>query len=234
MAHQDQFEFIGITRDNFPDFFRGTRVLEVGSLDINGSIRRHFDACDYVGIDVGPGPGVDLVVAGQHYAAPTDSFDVVVSCECMEHNPAWRETTANMIRVLRPGGLFLLTCAAPGRPEHGTIRTETYSSPLTAALGQTYYGNLHRRDFEAAGLLQQFGVRADWVNWRVHDYYLSAIKGSSGNAAWSSYTKSVTDWLAGFQPRRTAALKDAVLRLTGEPGVEFFGRLLARLKKQPD
>ena len=48
-------------------------------------------------------------------ALPTASFDVVISCECFEHNPYWRETFLNMTRVLRPGGLFVLTCATTGR-----------------------------------------------------------------------------------------------------------------------
>src|SRR5690606_19424692 len=103
-------------------FFRGTRVLEVGSLDLNGSVRSNFSGCDYLGIDVAAGPGVDLVCQGQDYDAPDGSFDVVTSCEAMEHNPYWRETFANMLRLCRPGGLILMTCATTGRGEHGTTR----------------------------------------------------------------------------------------------------------------
>lgn len=59
-------------------------MLEVGSMDINGTIREFFRD---TGLDVTPGPRVDVVCGGQEYAAPDRSFDVVLSCEAMEHNP---------------------------------------------------------------------------------------------------------------------------------------------------
>jgi len=50
-----------------------------------------FSDCDYIGLDVAPGNGVDIVCEGQNYDAPDESFDVVISCEVMEHNPFWRK-----------------------------------------------------------------------------------------------------------------------------------------------
>ena len=136
MSHPDQIHFLDLAKKGLPAFFTGQRVLEVGSLDINGAARSFFDDCEYVGLDVGEGPGVDVPVRGEDYGAPDASFDVVISCECMEHNPEWLATTRNMLRMLRPGGLFLLTCAGPGRKEHGTSRTTPGSSPLTVEAGQ--------------------------------------------------------------------------------------------------
>jgi SAM-dependent methyltransferase len=146
MAHPQQQDFVSAIRHAFPDRFAGTRVLEIGSLDINGSVRRHFQGCDYIGIDVGEGPGVDVVCQGQDYDAKAGSFDVVISCECMEHNPFWRETFLNMMRLCRPGGLVLMTCATSGRPEHGTQRTTPEDAPL---IEWDYYKNLTARDFRA-------------------------------------------------------------------------------------
>ncbi len=120
MAHPAQSEFIGRVKAIFPGHFRGAKVLEIGSLDINSTIRGLFEACDYTDIDIGPGPGVDIVCEGQNYAAPIASFDVVISCEAIEHNPYWAETFRNMVRLVKPEGLVLMTCATLGRAQHGT------------------------------------------------------------------------------------------------------------------
>jgi SAM-dependent methyltransferase len=144
MAHPQQQNFIALIKSAFPGFFAGGRVLEIGSLDINGSVRSHFAAQEYIGLDVGPGPGVDVVCQGQNYDAQDGTFDVVVSCETMEHNPYWRETLANMLRLCRPGGLVLITCATTGRPEHGTRRTTPKDAPL---IEWDYYGNRTAADF---------------------------------------------------------------------------------------
>jgi SAM-dependent methyltransferase len=148
MARYQQQKFVAEVRAHFPKFFEGTKVLEVGSWIVNDTVRSHFGACDYVGTDVAEGPGVDVAVVGQDLAFPTGAFDVVISCECFEHNPFWLATFLNMARMLRPGGLFVFTCAGIGRGEHGTNRRFP-SGSLTAAAGhQDYYCNLSQRDFE--------------------------------------------------------------------------------------
>jgi hypothetical protein len=52
MAHQEQKDFVQKLRNNFSNFFTDKKVLEIGSLNINGSIREFFDNCKYTGIDV--------------------------------------------------------------------------------------------------------------------------------------------------------------------------------------
>lgn len=156
MAHYTQHQFVRWMKDFFPDYFQNKSVLEIGSLDINGSVRAFFDNCQYIGLDVGPGPGVDVVCGGQEYAAKDASFDVVCSFEAMEHNPYWKETFANMIRLVKPGGLIVMTCATHGRPEHGTSRSKPADSPLTAEIGWDYYRNLASDDFEEAFEMRQY------------------------------------------------------------------------------
>jgi SAM-dependent methyltransferase len=147
MAHHSQNVFFRQVRQAFPDHFQWANVLEVGSLDINGSIRDLFEYCNYVGVDVGPGPGVDFAVPGQEVAYPDESFDITVSAECFEHNPYWAETFENMKRMTKVGGIIAFTCAGKDRPEHGTSRTDAGSSPLTVGIGWEYYRNLEESDF---------------------------------------------------------------------------------------
>ena len=106
-----------------------------------------FERCHYTGIDVGEGPGVDIVCPGQLYNAPDKTYDVVLSAECFEHNPYWLETFQNMIRMCKDGGLVFFTCATYGREEHGTTRSSPEASPLTVGLNWDYYKNLGQMDF---------------------------------------------------------------------------------------
>lgn len=95
------------------------RVLEIGSRDVNGSVRPLFDAvAAYTGIDVTAGPGVDVVCDGARYL-PDAPFDVVVTTEALEHCPHWPDVLRNAWRMLAPGGWLLVTAAGPERAPHG-------------------------------------------------------------------------------------------------------------------
>jgi SAM-dependent methyltransferase len=177
MAHPDQLQFVGSVARFLPGHFAGTRVLEIGSLDINGSVRAFFPKpARYVGIDVAAGPGVDRVCLGHEFHDDEGRWDAVLSCESFEHNPHYRETFTNMIRLARPGALVLFTCAAPGRPEHGTSRTTPEASPLTVEQGWDYYRNLSRSDFAQPEIDAAFDRYAFFRNLRTADLYFAALK----------------------------------------------------------
>jgi SAM-dependent methyltransferase len=177
MSHPQQLEFINTVKTKVPQFFDNQTVLEIGSLNINGSIRPFFTNCRYLGIDVGPGKDVDLISKGEEYAADDNFFDVTVSCECFEHNPEWVRTFQNMIRMTKSGGLVMMTCATAGRPEHGTARTSPADSPLTIGLGWNYYQNIveddFRQHFDFDALFSQYNFVHNLFS---HDLYFWGIK----------------------------------------------------------
>jgi len=149
MAHPAQFKFCSYVKEMFPDFFKKTKVLEAGSLNINGTVRLLFESCAYTGIDIGPGPCVDVVTKAHEYKAADGCYDTVCSCEMFEHDMYLNLSLPNLIRLLRPNGLFFFTCATTGRKEHGTRRSgDVLSSPLTCqdAEWSDYYKNLTERD----------------------------------------------------------------------------------------
>lgn len=115
--HGEVLDWLGTVRAALPALFRGRRVLECGSYDVNGSARSLFEDCEYVGLDWRPGPGVDVVGLVHEYE-PERLYDVVVSTEMLEHDPHWKLSLARMCQVLRPGGALLLTWAGPARPSH--------------------------------------------------------------------------------------------------------------------
>jgi hypothetical protein len=146
MAHIEQREFFETLRRDVPEAFVNVRVLEIGSLNINGTIRDFFLPSEYVGVDVAPGVGVDVVAQGQDLSYADNSFDVTVSAECFEHNPEWIATFENMWRMSNRH--VIMTCASEGRAEHGTTATTPQDSPLT--LDWDYYRNLTEEDFREA------------------------------------------------------------------------------------
>lgn len=147
MAHPSQIEFFKKAKELMPQLFSGCRVLDVGSLDINGNNRYLFSDYTYTGVDIGEGKNVDVVCKAHKYKT-SKRFDVVISSECFEHDMFYRETLLNCIKLLKSGGLFIFSCASTGRPEHGTLRTRKDSSPHTTKIEEwsNYYKNLTEED----------------------------------------------------------------------------------------
>lgn len=96
------------------------RVAEFGSRNVNGSVRPLFAGASlYFGIDLMRGEEVDLVADAADWFYPgLEGFDAVVSCEMLEHAPRAREVCHNAYRLLRAGGVFIITAASPGREPH--------------------------------------------------------------------------------------------------------------------
>ena len=140
--HHAQKQFCRWVKQKYPHHFKGKKVLDCGSLDVNGNNRYLFDDCDYLGIDIGEGPNVDVVSFIHLYRAPDESFDTIISTECFEHDRHYAESLSNITRMLKPGGMFLFTCATTGRQEHGTSKIRPGSSPFT----NDYYKNLTEQD----------------------------------------------------------------------------------------
>lgn len=127
MAHKEQDNYVNDVKRQFPMFFQNKKVLGIGTFDVCGTEKDYFNDCDYSGLDLGPGPGVDIVCPAQDYDAPDETYDTIISCECFEHNPYYKETIVNAVRLLKKGGLFLFTCATTGRPVHGVASLEEVS-----------------------------------------------------------------------------------------------------------
>jgi predicted SAM-dependent methyltransferase len=101
----------------------GKRVLEVGSFNVNGSVRAGVEALGpewYVGMDQCDGPGVDMVVDASVLTDTfgRDSVDVVITTECLEHVADWRAVIWQLVSVLCPGGLLVVTTRSPGYHYH--------------------------------------------------------------------------------------------------------------------
>lgn len=139
--HDQQMDFCRKVRRLYPEYFAGTRVVDFGSLDINGSNRYLFEDCYYTGVDIGPGRNVDVVCRAHNYR-PEKPVDIVISTEMLEHDEFWKDSLLNAYVILRTGGLLLFTCASDPRGEHGTRRSDPASAPHVG----DYYRNINPED----------------------------------------------------------------------------------------
>ncbi len=184
MSHPEQLAFFEAVARRNRDLIQGAKVLEIGSYDVNGSIGKVFAGADeYVGVDLVEGPGVDHVGFGHEVDHPDATYDLTVSGECFEHDPHWRETFENMVRMTKPGGMVVFTCASHGRPEHGTRRSDATDSPGTQAEGMDYYRNLTAADFDALPLGEWFAPSRFWFMPTTFDLYFAGIRTGATSSA---------------------------------------------------
>jgi cyclopropane fatty-acyl-phospholipid synthase-like methyltransferase len=113
--HPGAFEFISRFATN-----EVISIIEIGSRDINGTVRSLFPAASWTGLDLYPGPAVDVVTDAMDYV-PGALVDRVVCCEVFEHSQNWGEILTHAATWIRPGGRMLITCAGPGREPHSAI-----------------------------------------------------------------------------------------------------------------
>jgi SAM-dependent methyltransferase len=103
----------------YAEFFpsdKSTKVVEIGSQDVNGSLRSVApDAFDYIGVDFQAAKGVDVVLTDP-YSLPfaSESVDMVLSSSCFEHSEMFWLVLLEIMRVLKPRGLFYLNVPSAG------------------------------------------------------------------------------------------------------------------------
>jgi SAM-dependent methyltransferase len=180
MAHKAQLDFFATILNCSQLSERPLKILEIGSLDINGTTRQlcgDLQISEYIGIDLGAGPGVDVVASGHDYLSDLkEQFDLILSAECLEHNPKWRETIENSIRLLKPDGMLIFSWATTGRAEHGTHNNSPESAPFIVQDYKSYYRNVSYRDIKKIKQREDFTYEAILINFEHKDMYWVASK----------------------------------------------------------
>jgi SAM-dependent methyltransferase len=105
----------GMTRAVAETFSLPEPIVEIGSYQVEGqediaNLRSLFPGREYFGLDVRPGPGVDLVEDVEHLSLPTGSVGTVLALSTFEHVARFWRGFDEVYRVLRPDGAFLVSC----------------------------------------------------------------------------------------------------------------------------
>jgi SAM-dependent methyltransferase len=94
------------------------KVIDIGGLDVNGSLRQFFVALgmDYICVDIEPHVSVDIVVKpGDTLPFETGSVDLVVSTSCFEHDPTFWLTFKEMCRITKLDGHIYVNAPSNGQ-----------------------------------------------------------------------------------------------------------------------
>jgi SAM-dependent methyltransferase len=150
------------------------RVLDVGSQDVNGSLRQVAPAnAEYIGADFATGKGVDVVLTDP-YSLPfeDESFDVVVSSSCFEHAEFFWLAFNEIMRVLKPHGLFPLNAPSNGSFHRYPVDCWRFYPDAAVALA-----NWARRSGYDPKVLECFTGRQEYAGW--NDYVAVFVKAKS-------------------------------------------------------
>jgi len=129
--HIQAQDFTLFVKKILSDFFINKVVLDVGSGDINGNNRFLFENCEYHGNDVIEANNVTIVSKTKDLPFEDNTFDTIISTECFEHDPEYKDSFVKIYNILKPDGLFFLLVL-----QLAELNTEQEEPPLTILMGQ--------------------------------------------------------------------------------------------------
>lgn len=127
------------------------KILDVGSLDINGS-QRYFNFLghppywleivsntqSYLGVDLMEGKGVDVVMNSHKLKFEKETFDLVICVNMLEHDSNYKKTIKELLRVAQKGADIAIVCSNEKHEEHQQLGG-----------GSEDYGNIKLADLVA-------------------------------------------------------------------------------------
>ena len=104
----------GVMRAVVESFPLPEPILEIGSYQVAGQeslgdLRPLFAGRNYIGMDIRPGPGVDLVGNVEALELPDASIGTVIALSTFEHVQRFWLGFEEVYRVLRPDGVFVVS-----------------------------------------------------------------------------------------------------------------------------
>ena len=111
---------LDLLKEKYPNSFKGVRVLELGSGNVNGTVRDYFeDTKRYVGVDVRDVDCVDVVSYAKDTKFRKSHFDTLISYSMIEHDPEWKESISHNLPFLKKDGLMFLCWGGENNAKHG-------------------------------------------------------------------------------------------------------------------
>lgn len=152
----------------------GKTIVDIGSQAVGGqfSMRNLVPPnVKYIGLDFQQGNNVDLVLEDAYvYPLEDNSVDYVISSSCFEHSEFFWLSFLEIMRVLKPGGLFYLNAPSNGAFHRWPVDCWRFYPDSALALSRWAKRNGHD-----CAVLEQFTSLREQDIW--FDYVAVFVKG---------------------------------------------------------
>ena len=158
--------FLDFKKNYLNNLNQKIKIIEIGSQSINDSIKKHLsENHSYIGVDIENGENLDVVLEDP-YKLPfeNESIDVVVSISTFEHTEFFLLTYLEILRILKPTGLFFLN--VPSNSKFHRFATDNWR----------FYP-------DSAKALEKWGLRNNY-NPKVLEHYTNF---ETGRDIWNDY-----------------------------------------------
>lgn len=106
--HQSSYDIMKLLLAKYAT--KGKHLLDVGSQEVNGSYRDLIPPFyDYKGLDLAPGKNVDILATTPYdWPIADNSYDIVISGQCLEHVEAPWLWIKEVFRVCKSDGIVMI------------------------------------------------------------------------------------------------------------------------------
>jgi len=151
-------------------------ALDIGGRDVNGQVRDFWPitGLSWTIIDLIKATGTehcDNYIIGDYsvYNFGDTKFDLILCTEVFEHTDQWYNIIQNSYRDLKTPGIFIATCAGPGRAPHNAFDG-------SALREGEYYWNIEPEDAASAMMAAGYEDGEVRYNFGESDLYIIGYK----------------------------------------------------------
>lgn len=169
--HPECLDFFNFVKNTFAENFANKIVLEVGCGSETILKNNFFENCIYYSNDLYKFDKHVICCQTSKLDFPENYFDTIISSECFHCDHECEKSIIKIYQMLKPGGLFLFSCASEGRPDSKISYTQTGSENVLL------FQNLKINDIHKfIDLNVHFSLWDSYYNSLTKDLYFYGIK----------------------------------------------------------
>ena len=152
---------------------KNKKVIDVGGLNVNGSLRKFFEdkGMTYICVDMEKHPSVDILVKpGEKMPFDDGSIDLIISTSCFEHDPCFWMTFKEMSRIIKSDGYIYIN--APSIGSYHTHPGDNWRFYSDAGQALAYWSGIQvgNEDVFPVKIVETFHIDGNYKSHRWDDF----------------------------------------------------------------